>query len=450
MPLCNEGNHIGMATELERVVAKARQEKSLCFTSLTHHVSQEAIWKGLCSIPNKTGVGIDGCDVEQAKREFSRWVTPTIQSIHNKGYKAPAVRRVYIPKPGKDTMRPIGVPTVLDRGLQVATSRVLSAIYEQDFLACSYGGRPGRSAHQAVASLTMAIACRKVSYVYEADLKNFFGSINHGWVLRFLKLRVGDPRIISLIERWLKAGVMEQGIITKTETGTPQGGPISVLISNLYLHYVLDLWIEKVVKPRLRGEVYYVRYIDDFVLCFQHQSDAQAFERVLPQRLAKFDLELEPSKTQLLEFGRFAKRDSLKSGKKLKTLYFLGFTFHCAKRLTGGFRIGARTEKGRFKRSVLNMKKAMLKMRHEPLLIQQKMINVIISGHYRYYGIGGNFDSLKRFYRLVTLLWLKVLRTRSQKSRLSWAKYNKVLKTFPILTPKIFVSYADMRDMAVL
>lgn len=450
MPLCNERTNIDMVMQIDRVAAKARAEKELRFTSLAHHVSRERLWKGLCSIRADSGVGIDGYDVQQAKEEFQKWVDPTLQSIHNRGYKAPAVKRVYIPKPGKNKKRPIGVPTILDRSLQVATSQVLSSIYEEDFLDCSFGGRPKRSAHQAIATLTMAISSRKVNWVFEADLKDFFGSIDHGWVLRFLKLRVGDPRIISLIERWLKAGVMEDGVITRSEKGTPQGGPISVLISNLYLHYALDLWVEKVVKPKLRGEVYYVRYIDDFVLCFQYRSDALAFEQVLPKRLAKFNMKLEPSKTQLIEFGRFAKRDSIRFKEKLKTLYFLGLNFYCSQNLNGRFRIGAKTEKGRFKRSVIKMKELMLKNRHQPLRVQQQLINIVIGGHYRYYGIGGNFESLRRFYRITIRLWLKVLGTRSQKGILSWAKFEKILKSFPILEPKIYVTYRDLRNMAQL
>jgi group II intron reverse transcriptase/maturase len=439
-----------MKTNIERVAVKAQQEKELCFTSLAHHLTSDTIWNGLCNIPANTSVGVDGYDVKQAKEEFPRWVETTINAIHSKGYKAPPVRRVYIPKPGKNKMRPIGVPTVLDRSLQVATTKILSSIYEQDFLENSYGGRPGKSAHQAIATLTSAIASQKVSWVYEADLENFFGSINHGWVLRFLEHRVGDPRIISLIKRWLKAGVMEEGLVTSSSIGTPQGGPISVLISNLYLHYALDLWVEKIVKPKLKGEVYYVRYIDDFVLCFQYLSDAQSFEQVLPKRLNKFDLKLEPTKTRLVSFGRFARRDSIRLNEKLSTIYFLGFNFYCSLNLNGRFRIGCKTEKGRFKRSVLKMKQTMLKRRHESLETQRKIINIILSGHYRYYGIGGNFNSLKQFHRITIYLWLKTLKTRSQKSRLTWDKFNKILKAFPILQPKIHVTYRNMRDMADL
>jgi len=226
--------------------------------------------------------------------------------MHHEAYKAPPVRRVWIPKPGKATKRPLGVPCVADRALQRSVSVVLSCIYEQDFLPCSFGGRSKLSAHQALATLNEIIAGKKVSWVLEADLKNFFGSLDHEWLLRFVEHRVGDPRIMSLIKHWLKAGVLEEGEFQLVEKGTPQGGSISVLLSNIYLHYVLDLWFEKVVKPKLEGEVYLVRYIDDFVVCFQYRSDAMRFQDALVERLGKFSLELEPKKTRLVEFGRFA------------------------------------------------------------------------------------------------------------------------------------------------
>jgi group II intron reverse transcriptase/maturase len=201
--------------------------------------------------------------VEEAKENFEQWIEPMLQSIHRQGYRAPDIRRVFIPKPGKQEKRPLGVPTVSDRALQRSTAQVLSAIYEQDFLPCSFGGRPGLGAHHALATLTEVIAGSKTGWVLEADLKNFFGSLNHDWLLRFVEHRVGDPRLISLIRRWLKAGVVDDGEVYPNEGGTPQAGSISVLLSNVYLHYVLDLWFERVVKRRLRGEAYLVRYIDD-------------------------------------------------------------------------------------------------------------------------------------------------------------------------------------------
>jgi RNA-directed DNA polymerase len=252
-----------MATGLEQIAAKARREPKLRFTSLAHHITRERVWRNLQQIPKRSAPGVDGQGVTEAKKNFGVWIEPMLQAIHRKGYPAPAIRRVYIPKPGKQEKRPLGVPCVSDRALQRSAAQVLAAIYEQDFLPCSFGGRPGLGAHRALATLNEVIAGGKVSWVLEADLKNFFGSLSHEWLLRFVELRVGDPRMISLIRRWLKAGVLEDGEVHPNDEGTPQGGSISVLLSNLYLHYVLDLWFERVVKPRLQGEAYLVRYIDD-------------------------------------------------------------------------------------------------------------------------------------------------------------------------------------------
>ena len=253
-PSMQRGEPPVMETGLERIAAKARCEPKGRFTSLAHHVTRDRIWGNLCGMPSKTAPGVDGQTVEEAQEEFETWVEPMLRSMHRRGYPAPAVRRVYIPKPGKREKRPIGVPCVADRALQRSVAHVLSAIYEEDFLPCSFGGRPGQGAHHALATLTEVIAGRKVSWVLEADLKNFFGSLNHDWLLRFVEHRVGDPRLLSLMRRWLKAGALEDGVHRPSEEGTPQGGSISVLLSNVYLHYVLDLWFESVVKPRLQGE----------------------------------------------------------------------------------------------------------------------------------------------------------------------------------------------------
>ena len=305
-----------MTTGLERIAAKARCEPKLRFTSLTHHINKDRIWKNLCQIPAKSAPGCDGQTAIGAKEEFEEWIEPMLVSIHRKGYRPPPIRRVYIPKPGKQERRPLGVPTVKDRALMRSTAEVLNAIYEQDFLACSFGGRPGLSAHNALSTLNEVIAGRKVSWVLEADIKNFFGSLDHGWLLRFVEHRVGDPRIISLIRPWLKAGILEEGELYPNQEGTPQGGSISVLLSNIYLHYVLDLWFERKVKPRLRGEAYLIRYIDDFVLCFQYREDASRVQEFLRKRLNRFRLSLEPAKTKLVEFGRFAQRYASRRGRR--------------------------------------------------------------------------------------------------------------------------------------
>src|ERR1700730_12434179 len=294
-----------MTTGLERIAAKAREDRKLKFTSLAHHVTEELIWESVCHIPKDSAPGCDEQTVTEAKESFTQWAPEMLGAIHNQGYRPPPILRAFIPKPGKKEKRPLGIPCVADRALQRSVAGVLAAIYEQDFLPCSFGGRPGIGAHHALATLAEVIAGKPVSYVYEADLKNYFGSLDHGWLLRFLEDRVGDPRIISLIRRWLKAGILEEGELTPNEKGTPQGGSISVLLSNLYLHHVLDLWFERQVKPRLRGEAHLVRYIDDCVLCFQNRSEALRVQEVLYRRLAKFILSLESTKTKPDAFGRF-------------------------------------------------------------------------------------------------------------------------------------------------
>jgi RNA-directed DNA polymerase len=289
-PFIQREDQLTMETGLEHIAARARREPKLCFTSLAHHITRDRVHRNLLRIPKRSAVGVDGQTAEVAKESFEGWIEPMLQSVHRQGYRAPAVRRVYIPKPGKTEKRPLGVPTVSDRALQRSTAEVLSAIYEQDFLPCSFGGRPKLSAHHALATLNEAIAGGLTGWVLEADLKNFFGSLSHEWLLRFVEHRIGDPRLISLIRRWLKAGVLEDGTVDLSEEGTPQGGSISVLLSNVYLHYVLDLWFERIVKTRLRGEARLVRYIDDFVICFQYRSDALKVEEALRRRLGKFGL----------------------------------------------------------------------------------------------------------------------------------------------------------------
>src|SRR5215469_3758288 len=302
--------------------------------------------------------------------------------------------------------------------LQRSVAQVLSAIYEQDFLPCSFGGRPGRGAHQALATLHEVISGGKVEWVLEADLKNFFGSLSHEWMLRFVEHRVGDPRLISLIRRWLKAKVLEDEELHANEEGTPQGGSISVLLSNLYLHYVLDLWFERVVKPRVRGEAYLVRYIDDFVLCFQYREEALRVQDALRKRLGKFGLTLEPKKTKLVEFGRFAQKWASKRGRKRpETIYFLGFTLYCTRNRKGNFRIGLRTEKSRLRRALMRLQDQMRRMRHSPLQEQADHLNQMLRGHYAYYGIAGNIRALRKVHRAVERYWRKMLSSRSWKGQ---------------------------------
>jgi len=441
-----------METELERIAAKARSEPTLRFTSLAHHITPDRVCRNLMRIPSRSAVGIDGQTAQAAKDSFSEWIGPMLQSVHRQGYHAPAVRRVYIPKPGKTEKRPLGVPTIADRALQRSAAEVMSAIYEQDFLPCSFGGRPRLSAHHALATLNEIIAGGKISWVLEADVKNFFGSLSHEWLLRFVEHRVGDPRLINLIRRWLKAGVMEDGAIHSSDEGTPQGGSISVLLSNLYLHYVLDLWFERVVRGRLRGEARLVRYIDDFVICFQYREDAIRVETALRRRLEKFSLTLEPDKTRLVEFGRFAQRQAGKRGRtRPETLYFLGMTLYCSRNLKGNFKVGMRTEKSRLRRSLATLRERMRQIRHFAITDQAHEINLILRGHYAYYGIAGNLRSLLKVYRTVERYWRKMLQSRSRDGkRLTWEIFSKIKERCPLLRPKLRLPYGKLQALAVL
>jgi RNA-directed DNA polymerase len=441
-----------MQTGLEQITEKARREPKLRFTSLAHHITRDRVWRSLRQIPNRSAPGVDGQGVSEAKESFEGWIDAMLQSVHRKGYRAPDIRRVYIPKPGKQEKRPLGVPTVADRALQRGTAQVLSAIYEQDFLSCSFGGRPGLSAHHALATLNEVIAGSKVGWVLEADLKNFFGSLDHDWLLQFVQHRVGDPRLINLIRRWLKAGVLDDGEVTPNEKGTPQGGSISVLLSNVYLHYVLDLWFERVAKPRLRGEAYLVRYIDDFVMCFQYREDALRVQHALRNRLGKFGLTLEPTKTKLVEFGRFAQRHASKHGRnRPETIYFLGFTLYCTRNQKGNFKVGMRTEKSRLRRSLSSLHALMREIRHLAIQKQVDGVNVVLRGHYAYYGIAGNIRALQKVYRAVERYWRKMLCSRSWAGRhLTWVNFNQLKERTPLLRPKLHLPYRALQALAVL
>lgn len=446
---CNGGITADMKTGLERIATKALNEPKLRFNNLAHHITKDLLWESLKATPNSSASGIDGQTVEEAKAQFSIWADECLQDVHNRGYRPPPVRRVYIPKPGKDEKRPIGVPTVMDRALQRSTAKVLESIYEKDFLSNSYGGRPGRSAHQAVSYLKHTIGEKKVSWVYEADLKNFFGSLDHSWLEKFIGHRIGDERILTLIRRWLKAGIMEQGKLVPSEEGTPQGGSISVVLSNVYLHYVLDLWFEHVVKPRLKGEAYLVRYLDDFVVCFQHYEDAGRFQKVLVERLAKFSLELEPTKTKLMEFGKFEKRESLRKGCRSPTFCFLGFRFY-GFRLKWNYYVVATVADGtRRSRFINRVKERMRTIRHLPIKDQAGQINAMLRGYFNYFAVPYGGKQLHPIREVIIRYWRKTLSSRSQSGAVSWSKFEKILDNYPICRPKMRYSYEEFRNLGM-
>jgi len=439
-----------MQTKLEQIAVKARSDHRLRFTSLCHHITPALLWESLNEIPYDTSAGTDRISLKESKRTFSKWSVEVIRQIHQGGYKPPAARRVYIPKLGKSEKRPINVPTIIDRVVQRSVTKVLNCIYEADFLKNSFGGRPALSAHHAIATIRKAITRKGVTHVYEADLKDFFGSLNHRWVEQFIDLRVGDPRIIRLIKRWLRAGYINKGEQVLSTEGAAQGGPISVLLSNIYLHYALDLWIENVVKPRLRGKVFYVRYLDDFILCFQLESDAKRFEQVLPKRLQKFSLSLQPSKTRLIPFGCYERNRSKRTGEPMQTFYFLGFTFFNRLSRRGTYQLGFKTERSRFRRSCMKLKLRMKEKRHKPLQEQILSINTFLVGTYRYYGLSGNQKSLKRLYYYTIVQWRKVLSTRSQRGNVNWSKYRNILSLYPIRRPRTYLNYRQLDELVLL
>lgn len=439
-----------METKLEGIAAKARKETNLQFTSLLHHVTKELIWENLNKIPKDSATGVDGVDVEEAKKDFKTWSEKMLTEIHRQSYRPPEVKRVWIPKPGKAEKRPIGIPSVTDRALQKSVTTVLAAIYEQDFLNSSFGGRPGRGQQNALATFDTILMRKKVNWVLEADLKNFFGSLDHGWLLKFVGHRVGDPRILTIIKRWLKAGVMEDGKVEESEIGTPQGGAISVLLSNIYLHYVLDLWFEKAIKPKLKGESYLIRYIDDFIVCFQYHNDAVQFQQELSKRIEKFSLKLEPNKTKLVEFGRFAKTDAEKRGEKPGTIYFLGFTHFCTTNLKGKFKVGRKTEKSRLKRGISKLKIKIGINRHKPIKEQVDEINQVLRGHYNYFGMSGNYHSLQKVYIFTKKCWRKMLSSRSRKGKVTWEKFDKLNELFPLMRPRLSIKYSEIGKYAML
>jgi group II intron reverse transcriptase/maturase len=382
--------------------------------------------------------GIDGESAREARSTFDEWSGNLISEVHQKGYRPP------------EEKRPIGVPCIRDRALQRSVSKVLEQIYEQDFLPSSFGGRNNLSAHHAVSTLQYTISNKKISWVYEADLKNFFGSLDHRLLMQMVEHRVTDPRILTLLRRWLKSGVIEAGCLKKTEFGVPQGGSISVLLSNVYLHYVLDLWFEKVVKPRLKGEAYLCRYLDDFVICFQLKRDAKRVIRVIQKRLQKFSLSLEPSKTQLVPFGRFTKRDCDKLGRKPPTIDFLGFTLYGRHFVEGNYVVCLKTGKRSLSKTVANLKEIMRKGMHLDVKVQAKRINASLRGFYQYFGVPLNSRILRWLRYWALRYWKKVLSKRSQKGYLTWEKYNKTLKAYPLERPKHKYNYQSFKELVVL
>ena len=432
-----------MSTKHTRISELAKKDKGMKFFSIAHLLTQDALYEAFESLRKNASAGVDG--VTYAGYEVDAWenIRRLQDRLKSGQYRAQPLRRVYIPKED-GRQRPISIPSLEDKIVQKAAVDLLNAIYEQDFHECSYGFRPGRGAQNALDEVWRAICTRPISTVLEADISGYFDAIVRELLIEMIEKRVSDASILRLIGKWINVGVIEDGRLLVSETGTGQGQVISPLLANIYLHYVLDEWFEAVVKPRLKGEAYEIRYADDFILCFQYREDAERVRDVLTKRFAKYGLKLHPGKTRLMAFGRQALVQSEKpGGQKPTTFDFLGFTHICKRSRKGKFTVHVRTMRKRLRRSLLNVTAWCEKHRHDPVDKQQQALNRKLQGHYQYYGRSSNLRSLLEFYRTVRRSWKFWLNRRTRGHTLDWDEYATLLRRHPLLTPRITRSWAS-------
>ena len=416
------------SSALFRVREAARKDRKTRFTALFHHITVELLRESYYSLKRKAAAGVDGVTWEQYGEDLDARLMDLHGRLHRGAYRASPTRRQYIPK-SDGRKRPLGIATLEDKVVQRAVVTVLNMIYEEDFLGFSYGFRPGRSQHQALDALATAIIRKRVNFVLDADIRDYFGSISHEWMVKFVEHRIGDPRVVRLIQKWLKAGVLEDGIKTWQETGSPQGATISPLLANIYAHYVIDLWVERWRKREARGQVIIVRYADDMVLGFEHRADAERYLGELRERLREFSLELHPEKTRLIEFGKIASRNRSRRGEgKPETFDFLGFTHVCAKNRKGRYQLLRRTMAKRMRAKLKQVNVELKRRRHQPIPIQGQWLGAVVRGHINYYAVPLNGDLTARFRTECVKHWRNALRQRSHKSTLTWDRMNRLAK----------------------
>lgn len=414
------------------------------FSSLWHHVyAVPHLREAYESLRREATAGVDGQTWHSYGENLEENLEDLSGRLRRGAYRAKPVKRAYIPKPD-GRQRPLGVTVLEDKIVQRATARVLHAIYEVDFLGFSYGFRPGRSPHHALNALYGGILTRKVGWILDADIRGYFDAIDHSWLMRFVEHRIADKRVLRHIKKWLNAGVLEDGTRYVSEQGVPQGGSISPLLANIYLHYVFDLWANKWRKERARGDVVIVRYCDDFVVGFEHREEAEGFYEALVERFKEFGLELHSGKTRILEFGRFAATNRRRRGQgKPETFDFLGFTHICGKTRKGKFTVWRHTIGKRMRAKLREIKEELRRRLHWPIPVVGKWLRTVILGHFRYYGVPGNSRKLASFRYHITCLWLKSLRRRSQKHRTNWDRMNRLAARWLPL-PRICHAYPDL------
>lgn len=429
---------------LERVRQAAKQRKKEKFTALLHHVTVDLLRGAYYALKRKAAAGVDGLRWSDYEVDLEDNLQDLHARVQGGAYRALPVRRRYIPKPG-GKQRPLGIAALEDKIVQRAVGTVLNAIYEEDFLGFSYGFRPKRNQHQALDALAVGICKTSVNWILDADIRSFFDSVSQDWLVRFLEHRIGDERIIRLVRKWLKAGVLEDGEWSMSEEGTPQGAVVSPLLANVYLHYVFDLWAQRWRRREAKGNVIIVRYADDIVMGFEHEADARSFMEAMRLRFEQFLLVLHPDKTRLLEFGRHAAANRRQRGLgKPETFTFLGFTFICGRSRRGAFQLQRKTRRDRMRAKLGEIKVQLRKRMHEPIPKQGRWLKQVVAGFFAYHAVPTNARALSAFRHYVTALWRRTLRRRSQKDVMTWARITKIADAW-LPQPRILHPWPDQR-----
>jgi len=429
---------------LERVRQVARTRKRERFTALLHHVSVDLLRMSFYALKRQAAPGVDGVTWEDYELRLESNLHDLHARVHRGAYRALPSRRKYIPKPD-GRRRPLGIASLEDKLLQRAVVAVLNAIYEEDFLGFSYGFRPKRNQHDALDALMVGIQRRTVNWILDADYRSFFDSMSHEWLVRFLEHRIGDERVLRLIRKWLKAGVLEDGAITVSEAGTPQGASASPLLANVYLHYVFDLWIQQWRKRHARGAVIVVRFADDTALGFEYEADAKRFLADMQARSEAFGLTLHPDKTRLIRFGRYAALNRRERGLgKPETFNFLGFTLICGTKRTGGFQLLRKSRGDRMQATLQRVREELLRRRHEPVADQGRWLAQVIRGFYAYHAVPTNYRALVLFRVRVARLWKSALRRRSQRATVTWKRMTSLCDRF-LPSPRILHPWPERR-----
>jgi RNA-directed DNA polymerase len=419
-------NRDRVSQALDRVRLAARQQKKAKFTALSHHITVDLLRTSFLALKRNAAAGVDGVRWRTYAADLDRNLTDLHARVHRGAYRAQPSRRTYIPK-ADGKQRPLAVAALEDKIVQRATVTVLNSIYEEDFLGFSYGFRPGRGQHDALDALAYAITTKRVNFIFDADVAAFFDSVSQEWLIKFLEHRIGDPRIIRLIQKWLKAGVLEDGVVTSSETGTGQGSVISPLLANVYLHYVFDLWAERWRRYEAKGDMIIVRYADDIVVGFEHEADARRFWDAMRLRFETFALLLHPDKTRLIEFGRYAAERRARRGLgKPETFNFLGFTHIGGRSRRGTFQLQRHTRRDRMRTRLREIKEELRRRMHQPIPEQGKWLRQVVKGYFAYHAVPTNERKMGAFRHYVTKLWLRTLRRRSQRRGLTWERIGKL------------------------